>query len=79
MQNCGIRNGGMGHEFALKLLFASILVLNYPKTIEYILFFKTVSLKNMYHICPLLPSNRKILTLQIFQFPTIAWLLGNRD
>ena len=34
MQNCGIRNGGMGHEFALKLLLVGIKVLNYPKIIK---------------------------------------------
>ena len=60
MHYCGIRNGGMGHEFALELILVGIKVLNHPKLIEYILYFKTVSLKNMYHMCPLLPSNRKI-------------------
>ena len=60
MQNREIRNGGMGHEFALKSLLAGIEVLNRPKIIEYILYmyFKTVSLKNMYHMWPLLPSYR---------------------
>ena len=60
MENCGIRNGGMGHEFALELLLVGIKVLNHPKIIKYILYFKTVSLTNMYSMCPLLPSNRKI-------------------
>ena len=35
----------MGHELALKFLLVSIKVLNYPKTIQYILYFETVSLK----------------------------------
>ena len=60
MQNCGIRNGGMGHEFALKLLLVGIQVLNCPNIFKYTLYFKTVSLTNMYSMCPLLPSNRKI-------------------
>ena len=34
MQNCGIRNGGMGHEFALELLLIGILVLNHPKLLN---------------------------------------------
>ena len=60
MQNCGIRNGGMGHRFALELLLVGKYVLNHPKNIKYILYFKTVSLTKMYSTCPLLPSNRKI-------------------
>ena len=60
MQNCGIRNGGMDHEFALKLLLVGIQVLNYLKSIKYILYFKTVLLTNMYSMSPLLPSNRKL-------------------
>ena len=60
MQNCGIRNGGMSHEFALELLFFGIGVLNHPKIIKYILYFKKVSVTNMYYMWPLLPSNRKI-------------------
>ena len=60
MQTCGIGNGGMGHEFALKVLLVGILVFNYHKRIKYILYFKTVSLTNMYSMIPLLPSNRKI-------------------
>ena len=79
MQNCGNRNGGMGHEFALKLLLVGIYVLNHPKSIKYILYFKTVSITNRYSMCPLLPSNRKVKTLQIVYFFTIAWLLGNKD
>ena len=50
----------MGHEFALELLLVIMIVLNHPKIIEYILYFKTVSLKTMYTMCHLLPSNRKI-------------------
>ena len=30
MQNCGIRKGGMGHEFAIELLLVGIIVLNHP-------------------------------------------------
>ena len=30
MQTCGIRNGGRGHELALKLSLVGITVLNYP-------------------------------------------------
>ena len=60
IQNCGIRNGGMGHEFALELFLVGIKVLNHPKILKYILYYKTVSLKIMYQMCPLLPSNRKI-------------------
>ena len=59
---CVIRNGGMGHEFALELLLVGIKVLNHPKIIKYILYFKTVSLTNMYSMCPLLLSNRKMYT-----------------
>ena len=33
----------MGHELALNFLLVGIKVLNHPKTIEYILHFKTVS------------------------------------
>ena len=51
---------GYGHEFALKLLFVGIKVLNHPKINKYILYFKTVSLKTMYTMCPLLPSDGKI-------------------
>ena len=60
MQNCGFRDGGMGHEFALELFLVGIQGLNHPITIKYILYFKTVSLINTYSLCPLLPSNRKI-------------------
>ena len=60
MHNCGIRNGGMGHEFALDFFLVVIKVLSHPKLIEYVLYCKTVSLKIMYHMCPLLPSNRII-------------------
>ena len=35
----------MGHELALKYLLVGIKVLNHPKIIEYILYFKTASLK----------------------------------
>ena len=62
MQNCGIRNGGMGLEFDLKLLLVGIQVLYHPKSIKYILYLKIVSFTNMYSMCPLLPSNRKIKT-----------------
>ena len=51
---------GYGHDFALKLLMIGIKVLNRNKIIKYILYFKSVSLKTMYTMCPLLPSNRKI-------------------
>ena len=60
MHNCGIRNGGMGHGLALELFLVGIKVLNHSKLNEYILYFKTVNLKIMYHMCPLLPGNRKI-------------------
>ena len=50
----------MGHELAFNFLLVDIKVLNHPKIIKYILNFKTVSLKNMYQMCPLLPSNSKI-------------------
>ena len=60
MQNCGIRNGDMGHDIALELLLVGISVLNHTKVIKYILYFQTASLTNMYSMCPLLPSNRKI-------------------
>ena len=50
----------MGHELALKFLLVDIKVLNRPKIINYILYFKTVLLKNIYQMCPLLPSNSKI-------------------
>ena len=60
MQNCGIRKGGLGHEYALELQLVDIYVLNHPKIIKYILYFKTVSLKTMYTMSPLLFSNRKI-------------------
>ena len=58
MQNCGIRNGGMGHEFDIALFLVGIKVVNHPRIIKYILFFKAVSLKIVYRMCPLLPSNR---------------------
>ena len=45
MQNCGISKGVMGHEFSLKLLLVGIKVLNHPKIIKYILYFKTIALK----------------------------------
>ena len=51
---------GMDREFALKLFLVGINVLIHPKIIKYILYFRTVSLRIMYHMCPLLPSNRKI-------------------
>ena len=35
----------MGHELGLKFLLVGIKVLNHPKIIKYILYFKTVSLK----------------------------------
>ena len=38
----------MGHELALNFLLVGIKVLIHPKIIEYILYFKTVSSKNMY-------------------------------
>ena len=44
----------MGHELALIFLLVGI------KVIKFILYFKKISLKNMYQICPLLPSNSKI-------------------
>ena len=50
----------MGNELAHKLLLVGIKVLNHPKIIKYILFFKTVSFHNMYQMFPLLPSNSKI-------------------
>ena len=50
----------MGHELALELLLVGLKVLNYPKIIKYILYFKTVSLKTMFTMCPLLPSQRKL-------------------
>ena len=50
----------MGHELALIFFCWLVLVLNHPKIIKYILYLKTVSLKNMYQMCPLLPSNSKI-------------------
>ena len=50
----------MGHELALKLLLVGIKVLNHPKIIKYILYFKTVSFHNMYQMCILLLSNSKI-------------------
>ena len=37
---------GMGHELALLFMLVGIKVLNYPKSIKYILYFKTLSLKN---------------------------------
>ena len=43
----------MGHELALKFLLVGIKVLNYPKSIKYILYFNTVSLKSMYQMCRL--------------------------
>ena len=60
MKNCSFGNRGMSHELALKLLLVGIKVLNHPKNIKYILYFKTVSFHNMYQMCPLLPSNSKI-------------------
>ena len=51
MQNCGIRNGGLGHELALKILSAGIKVLNYPKIIKDILYFKMISLKKAHIKC----------------------------
>ena len=50
----------MDHELALKFLLVGIKVLNYPKIIKYNLYFKRVSLKSMYQMYPLLPSNSKI-------------------
>ena len=49
----------MGLELALKFLLVGIKHLNNPKSIKYILYFKTVSLK-MYQMCPLLPSKSKV-------------------
>ena len=40
----------MGHELALKCVLVGIKVLNYPKNIEYILYFNAVSLKSMYQM-----------------------------
>ena len=50
----------MGHEFALKLMLVGIKVLNHPKIIKHIQYLKTVSLKNMYPMCPMLPRYSKI-------------------
>ena len=45
MQTCGIRNGGRGHEMALKLSTVGIKVLNHPYIIIYTLYFKNHLLK----------------------------------
>ena len=43
----------MGDELALNFLLVGIKVLNYPKSIKYILYFKTVSLKKHVSNVPL--------------------------
>ena len=70
MLTCSIRNGGRGHEFALKLWTVGIKVLNHPWIIKYILYFKT-SLKK--HV------SKKNIEYTNTPISTIAWLLGNRD
>ena len=59
MQKGGIRNGGMGLELALELSLVGIKVLNHPKIITYVIYFKTVALKNIYQMCTMLPSNKQ--------------------
>ena len=76
MQNSGIRNEDMDHELALKLPLVSIQILNHPKIIKYILYFKIIPLKSTYRRFPSLLSSRR-LTLQIVQVSTIVWLLDN--
>ena len=52
MQNCVIRNGGRGHELALKLSLVGIKLLNSPLIIKYILYLKTISLqKYVSNVC----------------------------
>ena len=51
----------MVHELALNFLLVGLKVLNYPKSIKYILYIKIVSLKSMYQMCPLLRSNSTLL------------------
>ena len=50
----------MGHELALKFLLVGIKVLNHPKIIKNILYFKTVSLKEHVSNVSLVASNSKI-------------------
>ena len=52
----------MGHELAPIFLLVGIKNSNYTKIMKYILYFKTVALKNMYQMGPSLPSNSKIQT-----------------
>ena len=53
MQTCGIRNGGRGHEMALKLSTVGIKVLNHPYIIIYTLYFKNHLLKKHVSNVPL--------------------------
>ena len=53
VQNCGIRNEGWGHKFALKLSLVDIQVLNHPYIIKYIRCFQTISLNKHVSDVPL--------------------------
>ena len=68
MQYCGIRNGGWGHELALKLSLVGIKVSNYPLIIKYILYFEISLKKSTYQMYPLLPSNRRIQNIKKSNF-----------
>ena len=51
MQNCGIRKGGMGQEFAIELLLVGINVLNHPKIITiYSIFQNSIFKNHVYHV-----------------------------
>ena len=50
----------MGHELALYFLLVGIKVFDHPKITTYIIYLKTVSLKNTYQTCQLFPNNSKI-------------------
>ena len=62
MQNCVIRNDGRDHELALKLSLVGIKVVTPLKLLNILFILKH------YQMCPLLPSNRKIESIQISPF-----------